>query len=142
MVQNVYEDPGNVHIVMELCVGGGILDRIRDTPFTEKQVAYIVRSVLRFVAQCHAKGIIYRDIKPDNFIFLDKSAASPVRATDFGLSIRQVLSPSVRPFPFAPPPPPSAEETGESLPILVKGRGPHGIAGPLIKSRYTQSEIQ
>ena len=88
LLQNVYEDPGNVHMVMELCEGGGILDRIKDAPFTEKQVARILRSVLRFIAQCHAKGIIFRDVKPDNFLFLTKRADSPVRATDFGLSIR------------------------------------------------------
>ncbi len=45
-------------MVMELCEGGGILDRIKDRPFTEKRVAYIIRSILRFVAQCHAKGAL------------------------------------------------------------------------------------
>ena len=77
---------------MELCEGGGILDRIKERPFTEKQVAAIIRSVLRFIAQCHAKGIIFRDVKPDNFLFLHKGPDSPVRATDFGLSIRWVMS--------------------------------------------------
>jgi len=54
---------------------------------TEAGVANIIRSVLRFIAQCHAKGIIYRDVKPDNFLFLSE-AANTVKATDFGLSIR------------------------------------------------------
>ena len=54
---------------------------------TEADVATILRSVLRFIAQCHTKGIIYRDVKPDNFLFLT-SDASTVKATDFGLSIR------------------------------------------------------
>ena len=44
--------------------------------------------MLRFIAQCHAKGIIYRDVKPDNFLFLTPEEKSPIRATDFGLSIR------------------------------------------------------
>jgi len=54
---------------------------------TEADVARILRSVLRFIAQCHTKGIIYRDVKPDNFLFLT-SEATTVKATDFGLSIR------------------------------------------------------
>lgn len=79
-------------MVMELCEGGGILDRIKDGPFTEKRVAYIIRSILRFIAQCHAKGIIFRDVKPDNFLFLTQEEDSPVRATDFGLSIRSAMA--------------------------------------------------
>ena len=57
---------------------------------TEKKIARIIRSILRFIAQCHAKGVIYRDVKPDNFLFLSKDDNSPLRATDFGLSIRYV----------------------------------------------------
>jgi serine/threonine protein kinase len=33
------------------------------------------------------RGIIYRDVKPDNFLYLTPQASS-VKATDFGLSIR------------------------------------------------------
>lgn len=31
---------------------------------------------------------MYRDVKTDNFLFLDASSNSPLKATDFGLSIR------------------------------------------------------
>ena len=86
--QDVFEDSESIHLIMELCEGGGLLDRVKEHPFTEKQVAAIIRSVLRFIAQCHAKGIIFRDVKPDNFLFLNKQPDSPIRATDFGLSIR------------------------------------------------------
>jgi serine/threonine protein kinase len=34
------------------------------------------------------QGIIYRDVKPDNFLFLTTEPDSPLKATDFGLSIR------------------------------------------------------
>ncbi len=54
---------------------------------SEADVACILRSVLRFIAQCHTKGIIYRDVKPDNFLFLTEDATA-VKATDFGLSIK------------------------------------------------------
>ncbi|KAK9836887.1 hypothetical protein WJX74_010460 [Apatococcus lobatus] len=89
-LKDVYEDDENVHLVMELCLGGGILDQYNcgGASYTEKRIASIIRSVLRFVAQCHAKGFIYRDIKPDNFLLLTADPTSPIRATDFGLSIR------------------------------------------------------
>lgn len=38
--------------------------------------------------QCHAKGFIYRDVKADNFLFESNSPESPLKATDFGLSIK------------------------------------------------------
>jgi serine/threonine protein kinase len=87
--QDVFEDDENLHLVMELCEGGGILDRMKAGMFTEARIAGIIRGVLRFIAQCHARGLIYRDVKPDNFLFLTPHADSPVRATDFGLSIRR-----------------------------------------------------
>ena len=59
-VQGVFEDDDNIHLVMELCEGGGILDSMREGTLTEARIAVIIRSVLRFIAQCHAKGIIYR----------------------------------------------------------------------------------
>ena len=77
-----------MHLVMELCTGGGILDKIKQNSYTERRISQIMRSIIRFISQCHAKGIIYRDIKPDNFLFLNKTENSPIRATDFGLSIR------------------------------------------------------
>ena len=42
--------------------------------------------MLRTAAQCHSRGIIFRDIKPDNFLFEREDEASPLKATDFGLA--------------------------------------------------------
>ncbi len=95
----MFEDDENLHLVMELCEGGGILDRMKAGMFTEARIAGIIRGVLRFIAQCHARGLIYRDVKPDNFLFLTPHADSPVRATDFGLSIRCAPGPPPRSCP-------------------------------------------
>jgi calcium-dependent protein kinase len=91
--QDVFEDNENVHLVMELCSGGPILERVKAGKMSERDVATIIRSVLRFIAQCHSRGIIYRDVKPDNFLFLTTEPESPIRATDFGLSIRCAPNP-------------------------------------------------
>ncbi|MEW5305938.1 MAG: hypothetical protein WDW36_008448 [Sanguina aurantia] len=87
-LMDVFEDDTNVHLVMELCSGGALLERIETKRYSERYIATIVRSILRFISQCHAKGIIYRDVKPDNFLFLSSKEDAPLKATDFGLSIR------------------------------------------------------
>ena len=73
--------------VNKACVDAGHSLEQAGSTMSEADVATILRSVLRFIAQCHTKGIIYRDVKPDNFLFLT-SDATTVKATDFGLSIR------------------------------------------------------
>ena len=44
-MQGVFEDDESIHLVMELCSGGGILDRMKDGTLTEARVADIIRSV-------------------------------------------------------------------------------------------------
>ncbi|GFR50388.1 hypothetical protein Agub_g12603 [Astrephomene gubernaculifera] len=87
-LRDVFEDDDAIHLVMELCEGGALLERIEAHKYSEKYIARLTRSILRFISQCHAKGIIYRDVKPDNFLFLRHDDESPLKATDFGLSIR------------------------------------------------------
>ena len=82
-----FEDNDAVHLLMDLCEGGELLSGIRrGRPYTEADAAELVRSVLRTAAQCHSRGIIFRDIKPDNFLFERDEPGSPLKATDFGLA--------------------------------------------------------
>lgn len=129
-LQGVFEDDDNIHVVMELCAGGGILDRMKDGTLTEARVAEIIRSVLRFVAQCHAKGIIYRDVKPDNFLFLTAEEKSPIRATDFGLSIRCLACFLLLVFSLCHPLHPSA---GAKI-ALLHGRAAISMANSRLES--------
>lgn len=46
-----------------------------------------MRAVLRTIAQCHSHHILHRDIKPGNFMLLDHSDRSPLKAIDFGLAM-------------------------------------------------------
>jgi len=87
-LREVFEDERAVHLVMDLCEGGALLERVSSKQYSEKYIARLSRSILRFVSQCHAKGIIYRDIKPDNFLFVTNDEDSQLKAIDFGLSIR------------------------------------------------------
>ncbi|KAK4478863.1 hypothetical protein RD792_014368 [Penstemon davidsonii] len=86
---NSFEDDSYVYIVMELCEGGELLDRIlskKDSRYTEKDAAIVVRQMLKVAAECHLHGLVHRDMKPENFLFKSPKEDSPLKATDFGLS--------------------------------------------------------
>ncbi|RWR74459.1 Protein kinase domain-containing protein [Cinnamomum micranthum f. kanehirae] len=86
---NAFEDDSFVYIVMELCEGGELLDRIlakKDKCYTEKDAAVVVRQMLKVAAECHLHGLVHRDMKPENFLFKSTEEDSPLKATDFGLS--------------------------------------------------------
>ncbi len=53
--------------------------RITVGAYSEAYAAEIMRCILQVLAQCHTKGVIYRDVKPDNFLFLTKESDSPLK---------------------------------------------------------------
>ncbi|KAL3524449.1 hypothetical protein ACH5RR_017283 [Cinchona calisaya] len=85
---DAFEDAQNVYIVMELCEGGELLDRIlsRGGRYTEKDAKSIVVQILSVVAFCHLQGVVHRDLKPENFLFSTRDDDAPLKIIDFGLS--------------------------------------------------------
>ncbi|XVE62053.1 hypothetical protein DITRI_Ditri06bG0088100 [Diplodiscus trichospermus] len=82
------EDDNAVHLVMELCEGGELFDRIvARGHYTERAAAAVTRTIVEVVQLCHKHGVIHRDLKPENFLFASKKENSPLKAIDFGLSI-------------------------------------------------------
>lgn len=86
--KGAYEDGRFVHLVMELCSGGELFDRIiAKGSYSEKEAARICRQIANVVNACHFMGVIHRDLKPENFLLESKDDNSPIKATDFGLSV-------------------------------------------------------
>ncbi|KAG8367820.1 hypothetical protein BUALT_Bualt16G0112400 [Buddleja alternifolia] len=85
---DAYEDEENVYVVMELCKGGELLDRIlsRGGKYPEEDAKIVMIQILSVVAYCHLQGVVHRDLKPENFLFTSKGEHSPLKAIDFGLS--------------------------------------------------------
>ncbi|KAE9462165.1 hypothetical protein RHSIM_Rhsim13G0208700 [Rhododendron simsii] len=87
-LKGTYEDKHSVHLVMELCAGGELFDRIiAKGHYTERAAASLLRTIVQIVHTCHSMGVIHRDLKPENFLLLNKDENSPLKATDFGLSV-------------------------------------------------------
>ncbi|KAG1346515.1 calcium-dependent protein kinase 1 [Cocos nucifera] len=86
-LEEAYEDRHSVNLVMELCEGGELFDRIiARGHYSERAAAALCREIVTVVHVCHSMGVMHRDLKPENFLFLNTSEDSPLKATDFGLS--------------------------------------------------------
>ncbi|KAK4340257.1 hypothetical protein RND71_041719 [Anisodus tanguticus] len=101
---DAFEDRDNVYVVMELCQGGELLDRIlaRGGKYSEEDAKDVMVQILNVVAFCHLQGVVHRDLKPEevmgssrgnnlwqkckNFLFSSKDESSQLKAIDFGLS--------------------------------------------------------
>ncbi|KAF7851970.1 hypothetical protein BT93_L1669 [Corymbia citriodora subsp. variegata] len=87
-IRGAYEDSVAVHVVMELCAGGELFDRIiKRGHYTERKAAQLARTIVGVVEACHSLGVMHRDLKPENFLFIDEQEDSPLKTIDFGLSI-------------------------------------------------------
>jgi calcium-dependent protein kinase len=87
-IVGAYEDAAAVHVVMELCAGGELFDRIvRRGHYTERQAAALAWVIVAVVESCHSLGVMHRDLKPENFLFVGNEEDAPLKTIDFGLSM-------------------------------------------------------
>ncbi|KAK6153366.1 hypothetical protein DH2020_013005 [Rehmannia glutinosa] len=83
-----YEDDEAVHLVMELCEGGELFDRIvARGHYSERAAAAVAKTIAEVVRMCHQHGVMHRDLKPENFLFANKKENSALKVIDFGLSV-------------------------------------------------------
>nr|GMC79490.1 calcium-dependent protein kinase 26-like [Ipomoea batatas] len=86
-IKDSYEDSVAVHVVMELCAGGELFDRIvKRGHYSERQAAQLARTIAGVIQTCHSLGVMHRDLKPENFLFVSGEEDSPLKTIDFGLS--------------------------------------------------------
>ncbi|XP_032858531.2 hormonally up-regulated neu tumor-associated kinase homolog A-like [Tyto alba] len=78
------ETDNSYYMVMELCLGGDLLDKICDKKrLAEREVRRYTRQILSAVEHLHCQGIVHRDLKIENFL-LDEN--NNIKIIDFGLS--------------------------------------------------------
>ncbi|XP_052882915.1 calcium-dependent protein kinase SK5-like isoform X1 [Gossypium arboreum] len=87
-IRGTYEDQLSVHLVMELCEGGELFDRIvQKGHYSEREAAKLIKTIVGVVEACHSLGVMHRDLKPENFLFDTVEEDATLKATDFGLSV-------------------------------------------------------
>ncbi|XP_057975532.1 calcium-dependent protein kinase 4 [Malania oleifera] len=87
-IKATYEDAVFVHLVMELCAGGELFDRIvQKGHYSERKAAQLIKTIVGVVEACHSLGVMHRDLKPENFLFDTPDEDATLKATDFGLSV-------------------------------------------------------
>ena len=74
-------------MVMELCVGGEMFDRIvKKSMYTEDEARKCVAQMADALEYCHGQGIVHRDIKPENLLYARPDPDETVKIADFGLA--------------------------------------------------------
>ena len=82
-----YDTPTQLAMVLDLCTGGELFERIVEKEkYSEKEAALVVKQVADALGYLHSMGIVHRDLKPENLLYADKSDESMVKITDFGLA--------------------------------------------------------
>uniref|UniRef100_A0A7S1F6F9 non-specific serine/threonine protein kinase n=1 Tax=Noctiluca scintillans TaxID=2966 RepID=A0A7S1F6F9_NOCSC len=90
-----FEDDKNFYLVMEQCKGGDLQDAVlhpstRDPVEWEWWVSKVIQQTLGAVSYCHSKGVIHKDLKPENVMMTSekKSRIQDVHAVvvDYGLA--------------------------------------------------------
>lgn len=114
----VYEDESYLHLVMELCRGGDLLENLcSSTVYTEATAARVLSKLFAGVNHLHHLHFAHRDLKPENFLFSTKASDNEIKLVDFGLAVRF--------------------EAGLPMKSLVGT--PYFVAPEVLRGRYTQS---
>jgi serine/threonine-protein kinase len=87
-IHSIEQDGDHIFIVEEYVEGESLTKVIKRGGLAEAEICRIARAVADALDEAHAKGIVHRDIKPDNIIV----AGNRVKVLDFGIA-KQVGGP-------------------------------------------------
>lgn len=86
-IYDIFDSARETYVVMEYLAGGELLDLITESDhLSEKNAKQVIREVLQAVQYLHARGIVHRDVKPENILCVNRAWPLRVKLTDFGLS--------------------------------------------------------
>ena len=107
-ILEVIDDRDGIAIVMAYAPNGTLASRITSSPLTPEAVSAVLAPIADALASAHRKGILHRDIKPQNVLFTSDdlplladfgishdAAHTSITNTDFALGTAGYLDPDV-----------------------------------------------
>ena len=88
-LEEVYETPDHMFLILELCTGGEMLDRLnsqRGFRYSEKIANGYIKTMVNSIRYVHEHNITHRDLKLENFLLQDQTDEADLKLIDFGLS--------------------------------------------------------
>lgn len=79
-------DGDTFYMVMELCTGGEVFDRVVEKEkYSEDEAKIAIKQVACALQVCHSMGIVHRDLKPENLLYVSPES-DQIKLADFGLA--------------------------------------------------------
>ena len=79
-----FKDKKYLYLLLEVCLGGEMWSILRDRGnFDENETKFYTACVLEALSYLHGKGIVYRDLKPENLLL---NAQGYCKLVDFGFA--------------------------------------------------------
>lgn len=82
-VYDFVEHDGVCLLVMERLTGGTLKTRMQAGELDTKQACAVVMAACAGLSYAHGRGVLHRDIKPDNLMF---TSSGTLKVTDFGIA--------------------------------------------------------
>lgn len=82
-IYEVGEVDGQPYFTMKRLTGGTLSSRLMQGPMDPREAATIMEKLARAIAHAHERGVLHRDLKPDNVLF---DVSGEPHLTDFGLA--------------------------------------------------------
>lgn len=85
-LHEIYSFGNSFVMVLELCKGGELFDRIVEkTHYSETEARVAFAQMVEAIGHCHKKDVVHRDLKPENLLYAD-AHSEVLKLADFGLA--------------------------------------------------------
>ncbi|GMH55722.1 hypothetical protein TrRE_jg10048 [Triparma retinervis] len=91
-LKEVYDNKDKFYMILEICAGGELFDRIVEVEhYTENEARFAFSQMTEAVGHCHKVNIVHRDLKPENLLYEGPAPNMTLKLADFGLA--QIVTP-------------------------------------------------